>query len=268
MHDLWRGTTALVTGASRGIGASFATALGARGVRVVLVARTEAALEQVAATVRLAGGTADVIAADLAQPAAPAALAAEVARRGLTVDHLVNNAGVGPQGLFHQLPAEAHLPTIDVNVRAVTDLAARFLPGMVARGRGGIINVASTAAWQGLQWLPVYSGSKAFVLTWSEAVWVSLRGRGVRCLAVSPGPVATPFFEHNQLDVPLPGWLMQSPDTVVRAALRAYERDACHVLPHPAFRLLAWGTRLAPRWLAARLGGWYGAPTSPPAPTS
>lgn len=260
MTDLWRGTTALVTGASRGIGAAFAAALAARGARVVLVARTLEGLEAVAGKVRAAGGSAEVIAADLAERAAPAAIVQELERRGLAVDHLVNNAGVGPQGLFHELTAEQQLPTIDVNVRAVMELSARFLPGMVARHRGGIINIASTAAWQGLKWLAVYSGSKAFVVTWSEAVWVTLRGTGVRCLCVSPGPVDTPYFAANGLEVRPPAWLMQSADTVAARAIRAYERDDCHVLPFLPFRLAAWSTRLVPRALVARLATWYAAP--------
>lgn len=260
LRDLWRGTTALITGASRGIGAAFAEQLAARGVDLILVARQEAPLAAMAERVRAAGVRAEVLTADLADPAAPGAVAAELAAHGLVVDHLINNAGVGPQGRFHQLGAEAQLPTVDVNVRAVTDLSARLLPGMVARRRGGLLNVASTAAWQGLQWLPVYSASKAFVVVWSEAVWVGLRGTGVRCCCVSPGPVDTGFFEANRLEVHVPRWVLQSPATVARRALRAYERDHCHVLPYLPFRLLAWSTRLAPRAVAARLGGWYGAP--------
>ncbi|HXI21547.1 MAG TPA: SDR family NAD(P)-dependent oxidoreductase, partial [Gemmatimonadales bacterium] len=146
-----------------------------------------------------------------------------------------------------------------VNVRAVTELAARFLPGMVARRWGGLLNVASTAAWQGLVWMPVYSASKAYVVTWSEAVWTTLRGTGVRCCCVSPGPVETGFFAANDMEPP-PHWMAQSADTVARRALRAYRRDDCHVLPFLPFRLAAWGTRLVPRALAARLGSWYAAP--------
>jgi uncharacterized protein len=91
-------------------------------------------------------------------------------------------------------------------------------------------------------------------------VWCGLRGTGVRCCCCSPGPVDTPFFDANQLTVRLPGWLMQSADTVARRALRAYERGDCHVLPFPPFRLLAWSTRLAPRAMVTRLSSWYGAP--------
>jgi len=259
MPDLWQGTTALITGASRGIGEAFADLLAARGVDLVLVARNAGSLEQVAERARRLGRAVTVLPQDLAQATAAPELVAELERRGVTVDHLINNAGVGPNGKFHTQPAGEHLPTIDVNIRAVVDLSARLLPGMVARGRGGLINVASTAAWQGLMWLPVYSASKAFVITWSEAVWVGLRGTGVRCCSVSPGPVDTGFFEANRLASP-PRWAMQTPATVAERALRAYQRDDCHVLTFLPFRLMAWSTRLAPRALAARLGAWYAAP--------
>lgn len=257
MPELFRGTTALITGASRGIGAAFARELAARGAHLVVVARDATALEALAGSLRCGGVTVRVLAADLADPATPARLVSELEREGVTVDHLVNNAGVGPQGRFHTLPPERALPTIDVNIRALTELSARLLPGMVRRGRGGLINLASTAAWQGLPFLPVYSGSKAFVITWSEATWVGLRGTGVRCLAVSPGPVDTPFFDANRLTTRPPKWMMQSAEAVVRHSLRAYQRDDCHLLPFLPFRLLAWSTRLVPRVLAARLGGWY-----------
>ncbi len=260
MTDLWRGTTALVTGGSRGIGAAFAGLLARRGVNLVLVARGAEALEQVAHDARARGVTALTIPLDLADPVAPSRLMESLAARGIVVDHLINNAGVGPHGRFHELPAERHLPTIDVNIRAVTELAARLLPGMIERRRGGIINIASTAAWQGLKWLPVYAASKAYVINFSEGLWANLRGTGVRCVCVSPGPVDTPFFDANQLTARPPRWLMQSAETVAARGLRAYERDDCHTITFLPFRLAAWGTRLAPRALAARLGAFYAVP--------
>jgi hypothetical protein len=258
MTDIWRGTTTLITGASRGLGAAFAQALSGRGTHLVLVARTATQLEAVAA--QLHGVPVTILPADLADPAAPAALIRDLEARGLVVDHLINNAGVGPQGRFQDLDLAAHLTTIDVNVRAATELTARLLPAMVARRCGGVLNIASTAAYQGLQWVPVYSGSKAYVVNWSEGVWVGLRGSGVRCCCCSPGPVDTPFFRFNGFTAPPSTWMRQSPEAAVRRAIRAYEHDACHVLPFLPFRLLAWSTRLIPRAMAARLGGWYGAP--------
>jgi len=260
MTDIWRGTTALVTGASRGIGAAFAGLLAERGTSLVLVARGADALEQVAGRARARGVTVLPLPTDLADPAAPGRLVETLAARGIVVDHLINNAGVGPHGQFHTLPAERHLPTIDLNIRAVTELTARLLPGMVERRRGGIINIASTAAWQGLKWLPVYAASKAYVVSFSEGLWATLRGTGVRCVCVSPGPVDTPFFDANDLTARPPRWLMQSADTVAARGLRAYQHDDCHTITFLPFRLAAWGTRLAPRALAARLGAFYAVP--------
>lgn len=260
MTDFWRGTTALVTGASRGIGAAFASRLAGRGVNLVLVARGAEALEQTATTARSRGVTVLTVPLDLADPASPSRLVEQLAGRGIAVDHLINNAGVGPHGRFHTLPAERHLPTIDLNIRAVTELTARLLPGMVERRRGGIINIASTAAWQGLKWLPVYAASKAYLVNFSEGLWASLRGTGVRCVCVSPGPVDTPFFDANDLTARPPRWLMQSADTVAARGLRAYQRDDCHIITFLPFRLAAWSTRLAPRALAARLGAFYAVP--------
>jgi short-subunit dehydrogenase len=257
MPDLWRGTTALITGASRGIGAAFADALAARGADLLLVARNAADLEQVATRARAQGVRAEVIPADLAVPEAPANIASQVAGLGYTVDHLINNAGVGVHGYFVDGAPENHLQTVDINVRAVTELTARFLPGMVSRRRGGVINVASTAAFQGLAWLPVYSGTKAYVLTWNEAVWASLRGTGVRCCCLLPGPVDTAFFDHNDLTSRPPAFLMQSAAKVARAGLRGYEGDRSQINSSWLFGFLASTTRLVPRSVAARMGMFY-----------
>jgi uncharacterized protein len=257
MNDLFRGTTALVTGASRGIGAAFAEALARRGADLVLVARTEADLEQVAARTRVHGVKVDVHPADLGQPGSAATLVRALEARGVVVDHLVNNAGIGPHGRFAEAPPERQLLTVDLNVRAVTDLASRLLPGMLARRRGGILNVASTAAFQGLAWLPVYSGTKAYVVTWSEGVWASLLGTGVRCTCLCPGPVDTPFFDDNEHAVRPPRFLMQSASQVAAIGLRAYERDRCLVISSWLFALAAWSVRLMPRSVVARFGALY-----------
>jgi len=257
--DLFRGTTALITGASRGIGAALADQTARLGANLILVGRSAQTLEPVQARARSLGVSAEIIAADLAHAAAPSAIERAVRGRGLVGDHLINNAGVGLGGRVHELALDAQLATIDVNIRAVTELAARFLPDMLQRRRGGLLNIASTSGWQGLVWLPVYSASKAYIVNWSEAVWATLRDTGVRCCCVSPGPVDTPFFDHNRVTRP-PRWVMQSPDAVARVALRAYRRDDCHVITHPLFRVLAWSTRLGPRALAARIGAFYGRP--------
>jgi short-subunit dehydrogenase len=198
------------------------------------------------------------IATDLGRPAAPAELEREIGRRGLEIDHLVNNAGIGPRGRFEATPLGDHLATIDLNVRTATELAARCLPGMLARRRGGILNIASTAAFQGLVWMPAYAASKAYLVTWSEALWASLRGTGVRCTCVAPGPVDTSFFEANAWGFRPPGWVLQPAGTVAERAIEAYEGDRCLCIPSLPFRLAAWSVRLVPRAVAARLGAFYG----------
>ena len=225
MADLFSGTTALITGGSRGIGAAFAELLAERGAALALVARDRAALEGVARRVGRHGGRVELLPTDLADPAAPAMIERELAARGMVVDHLINNAGIGVNERFPDSAAERHLRVIDVNLRAPTELAARFLPGMVNRRRGGVLNVASTAAFQGLVWLPVYSATKAYLLVWNEAVWVGLRGTGVRFCCLCPGPVDTTWFEANQVSFRPPRGVAQSADAVARAGLRAYERS-------------------------------------------
>ena len=159
---------ALVTGASSGIGTAYARALRARGERLVLVARREARL---AALAEELGGVeaATPIPVDLVDPGGPRRLQAEIEKRGLAVDLLVNNAGFGDTGPFHEAPIERLTEMIDLNARALTELTRRFLPAMVARGRGRIVNVVSTAAFQPVPFLSVYAATKSFVLSFTEA---------------------------------------------------------------------------------------------------
>jgi hypothetical protein len=263
MADIWRGSTALITGATRGIGAAFADQLARRGANLVLVARDRTALEKAAADSRALGVRVDVIPADLSDSAAPAAIERQVSQLGLAVDHLINNAGIGVHGRFWDNPPEDHGKTIAVNVSAPTALAALFLPPMLERKRGGILNVASTAAFQGLAWLPVYSATKAYVVTWTEALWVNLRGTGVRACCLCPGGVDTPFFESNQWHQKPPSFMLQNTPAVARAGIRGYEADISLKFSFLPFALAAWSTRLVPRWLAARAGSFYARPDKP-----
>jgi short-subunit dehydrogenase len=260
---LFQGSTALVTGASSGIGAAFAEQVAAAGARVVLAARDEHQLALVAERVRGAGGIADVIPVDLAADGGVAALLGALAARGLTVDHLINNAGIGLVGRADQAPVEGQLRVLDLDARVPTELALHLLPGMVARRRGGLLNVASIGAFQGLPWLSVYAASKAYLLTWSEALHVELRGTGVRCCALCPGPVATGWFDVAGLRTPPPRWFMQAADEVARAGLRGYIRNRSHVMSGPLARASAWLTRLAPRALAARVATDFARPRRP-----
>jgi len=259
--DLFSGTTVLITGASSGIGAAFTSLLAGSGARLVLHGRDAARLEAAAGEARARGAaTVDVIPGDLSAAGGAAALLEEVARRGLQVDHLVNNAGLGRHGRAVDAPVEEQLGVIDVNTRAATELALRLLPGMVARGTGGVLNVASTAAFQGLAWLSVYAGTKAYLLTWSEAVHHELRGTGVRCCCLCPGPVNTHWFEAAGMRGAPPAFLMQSPEAVALAGLRGYRANASHVISGPMPRTGAWLTRLFPRALVARVAALYATP--------
>ncbi|MCW0183100.1 MAG: SDR family oxidoreductase [Zavarzinia sp.] len=187
---------ALITGASSGIGADLAREYAADGHDLILVARGEAALAALAAEVAKAHGvTATVITADLLDPAAPRALLADIEGRGFVVDVLVNNAGFGDGSPFAGASRDKTLGMVQVNVTALTDLMHGVLPGMVARGKGIILNVASTAAFQPGPSMAVYCATKAYVLSLSEAVAEELKGTGVTVTALCPGPTRTNFME-------------------------------------------------------------------------
>ncbi|MFE0461302.1 SDR family NAD(P)-dependent oxidoreductase [Kitasatospora sp. NPDC058965] len=223
--------TALITGASSGLGAEFARQLAARGHDLVLVARSADRLEQLAAELRTGHGVeAHVLVQDLAEPDAAGRIGAELTARRLEVDLLVNNAGFGTCGRFEELSAAREREELLVNVVAPVDLAHQVLPGMLARGRGAVVNVASSAAYQPTPYFAVYGASKTFVLNFSLALRQEYRRRGVRVLAVCPGPVATGFFDVIGTERAAVGRMAQPAD-VVRSALRALDRDRAYVTP-------------------------------------
>lgn len=191
------GQTALVTGASAGIGVDLADCFAADGYDVIVTARTESALREVAA--RLAGAHGVMvtpIVGDLGAIGGGAKLAAEIARRGLHVDVLVNNAGFGHAGGIAAEPLEPQLGMIDLNDRALVELTHIYWKGMLAKKRGGVLNVASTAAFQPGPLMAVYYASKAFVLSFSEALWEEARGTGVHVSCLCPGPTASKFRDR------------------------------------------------------------------------
>jgi short-subunit dehydrogenase len=245
---------ALVTGASSGIGAAFARALRARGERLVLVARRADRLE--ALSQELGGSdVAAVVPIDLAEPSGPARLQAEVERRELTVDMLVNNAGFGDTGPFHEASVERVAGMIDLNARALVELTRRFLPGMIARGRGRIVNVVSNAAFQPVPYLAVYAATKSLGLSFTEALATELRGTGVNLQALCPGLTETEFFEAARtgkelLVNKLP---RMTAEQVVASSLRGLDRGRLTVITGLPNRLLAAAVRFAPRGLARRV---------------
>jgi hypothetical protein len=244
---------ALITGASMGIGEVFADALVARGYDVALVARSAQALETIAERLRSRGARAEVIVADLADPASIERVAARAEAAFGHIDLLVNNAGFGAHGKFETLSAESAIGQIRLNVEALVALTHRLAPGMLARRSGGIINVASTAAFQPVPWMAVYGATKAFVLSFSEALAEEYRSRGVRVLALCPGATATNFFKTAGESAAL-GTKRSSAD-VVATALRAYDRGQTYVVDGFVNRILAFSPRLSPRPIVARLAG-------------
>jgi uncharacterized protein len=250
----YKGQRALVTGASSGIGAAFARELARRGADLVLVARSQDKLTALADELSASFGVAaDVAVADLANPSAADDLAAELRGRDLQIDILVNNAGFGLFALLHQADGASLADMIRVNVGALVDLTRLYLPAMLERGRGAVINVASTAAFQPVPHMAVYGATKAFVLSFTEALWAETRDSGVRVTAICPGSTDTGFFDIAGEDAQV-GRRM-SPERVVNATLRALDRRASTVVPGAGNWLLANSSRLAPRQLVARIAG-------------
>jgi short-subunit dehydrogenase len=248
-------STALVTGASSGIGEQFARQLAARGVNLVLVARGEQQLRAVAQGLEKAhpGISVTVMTADLSVAGAADDLAGKLAAAGVVVDLLVNNAGFASHALFAEEDPGRVAQEIQVNCGSVVALTARLLPPMLARRRGGVLNVASTAGFQPVPTMAVYGATKAFVLSFTEALWAETRGSGVRVLALCPGPTQTRFFETAGGGEFLTRG-RQTPDRVAAAALRALESGrGPSVIPGAHNRLLSSGYRFFPRSVMARM---------------
>lgn len=218
----------LITGASTGIGAEYARQFAARGDDLVLVARSADKLEALAERLRAAHGVnVTVLPMDLSQPSAAAHLWEQTNRLGLEVDVLVNNAGAGTHGDVADTDPERLEAEVMLNCRAMVGTTARYLPGMRARGTGTIVNVASTAAFLPLPKMAVYGASKAFVLSFTEAVWSEERKHGIRVLAVCPGVTDTPFFEAageaavSAMSLSDTLGMTRSPQQVVDSTMRA-----------------------------------------------
>lgn len=250
-----RGDWAVVTGASSGIGAAFARALRARGHKVVLVARRQDRLSQMAAEL---GGPewAATVALDLAAPGAPSRLVEEIARRGLKLDLWVNNAGVGHSGLFHEEPMPVVLGMIDLNVRALVELTRLVLPPMVAERRGGILNVVSMSAFQPVPYLSVYAATKAFVLSFTEGVASEIEGTGVVLQALCPGNIPTEFQQvAGTSEAAYSKTPAMSADDVAAASLRAFEARRVTVIPSLKDRMTVALQGFVPRAVVRRIAG-------------
>jgi len=219
-------STALITGASSGIGKAFAEELAARETNLVLVARSEDKLNQLAKKFKEKYQVkVDVIAKDLTEPNAAAAVFDAIQSKGLTIDLLINNAGFGSYGDFAESDRERQVKIVQLNILALVDLTHKFLPIMRQRRSGSIINVSSITGFQPIPYLSVYAASKAFILSFSQALWAENRQYGVRVLVTCPGPIETNFFTEANFPPALAGSTetVYSSEEVVRESLKALE---------------------------------------------
>lgn len=248
--------TVLITGASSGIGRELTLVFARQGYDVILLARSQAALEELAATIRKdCGRKADVLSADLSDPAAPRQIVERLRADGRAVDVLVNNAGFGKSGDFYRQDVRACLEMLQVNVMALTELTGLLLPDMVQRQRGRILNVGSVAGFQPGPGMAVYYASKAYVNSFTEALAQELRTcPGVSATALCPGPVATGFAAHAGAEGSL---LFRMPSVpaaaVARAGYRAMRKGRVLHVPGWWNRLLILSVRLSPSFAVRRI---------------
>ncbi|WP_128659016.1 SDR family NAD(P)-dependent oxidoreductase [Paenibacillus sp. 598K] len=242
----YNGQTALVTGASSGIGEAFARELARRGCHLVLVARSKERLNQLAHELESAHGVkALALTADLADPASAEQVMGELNDRQWRVNILVNNAGFGTRGSFHQLPLDRLIQEIQLNTATLTELTHRCLGPMTASGNGVVINVASLTAFQPTPYMAVYGATKAYVLSFTEALWAEYRSQGVRIVALCPGETSSSFHQVSGTD-DLKGKRME-PEEVVQAALRAVDQDRSSTIAGRKNFILAQLPRFLPR---------------------
>ena len=242
----------LVTGASSGIGSDIARELAARGHQVVLVARSEEPLRKLADEIGTDAVPAHVLATDLSDRTARAGLLDRVAELGLTVDVLVNNAGYSTLGRVAEADPDEEMAMVEVDVLAVQDLCTRAVPGMVERGRGAVLNVASTAAFQPLPGQASYAAAKSFVLSYTLSLAGELSGTGVTATCLCPGPVKTGFadragFQPDDFDSSLPAPMWVTSAEVARYAVRQLDKGSLVAIPGLANRVGATFSQVAPR---------------------
>jgi short-subunit dehydrogenase len=252
----YAGSTVLITGASAGLGVEFATQLAARGANLILVARRLDRLDALAATLKAGHDiTVTTIAADLGTPTAASELAARIAKLKLPVHSLINNAGFGTQNHFGDEDAARIHDEVALNVATVVDLSKAFWPELLSHGTGVLVNLASAAGFQPIPKMAVYGATKAFVLSFTEALWYEAKGSGLRVLALCPGATETEFF-----DIAGPGAQVgkaQTADVVIGLALRTLDRRN----PPPSIvsgfgnRAQIWGERLISRRMLVNAAG-------------
>ncbi|HEV2568485.1 SDR family oxidoreductase [Sphingomonas sp.] len=247
----------VITGASAGLGEGFARAFAAKKQNLLLVARREERLAGLAIELAERHGVAvETLAIDLAADDAGETLMREAAERGLVIDQLINNAGFGARGAFAEIGLDEQKRMIALNCTALMELCHRVLPGMIERRRGGILNVASTASFQPGPWMAVYYATKAFVLSFSEALHEEVRGHGVRVAALCPGPTRTEFADvAGMTDSELFKRFASPAESVVRDGLAALESNTAVKVSGVMNSIMAESIRFTPRLLARRIAG-------------
>ena len=249
--------TVLITGASAGLGAGFAKAFAARGDDLILVARRTDRLDALATQLSTMHKIkATVFSTDLTEAGAIARLQIDIEESGLAVTRLINNAGFGLRGAFTDMDGPSQARMIDLNCRALVELCHAFLPDMIKAGKGGILNVASTAAFQPGPWMAVYYASKAFVLSFSEALHDEVCRHGVSVAALCPGPTRTEFFDLAEMnDSVLARYMTGDADKVISDGMRALDRNKAVAVSGLLNATIAGSIRLTPRALARWIAG-------------
>jgi len=247
-------SSALITGASSGIGECFARALARQGRNLVLTARSEEKLAELAAELQHKHGIkAEVIPVDLSERGAASYLAGVIKDKNLAIDLLVNNAAFGGRGEFWKFSLNRQMAMVRLNINALVELTHLLVPAMVERGHGAIINVSSTASFQPMAYTATYAATKAFVTSFSMGLAEELRPHGIRVVTLCPGGTRTNFFVAGNYGVRnLPGG-MQEPDEVVEEALKALENGNGLVIPRLLNKLSVFVQRFAPREMVAKI---------------
>lgn len=259
----WKNKTELITGASYGIGEAFARRLAADGANVILAARSIERLEALAEELRSQFKvTVTAIASDLAQAADWQKLFDQTEGRGQRVDLLINNAGFGAVGDFADLPLDRQLEMIQVNVSAMVALTHLFLQPMLRRREGAIIQLASTASFQGVPYSTVYAATKSFALIFAEGLWAECRRQGVRVMALCPGPTATHFQAVAGTSRLRDPQKMQTPEEVAEAGLRALIAGSSYAISGFGNQAMVFAERFAPRSLVTRIAAKLYSPFS------
>ncbi|MDE3181711.1 MAG: SDR family oxidoreductase [Acidobacteriota bacterium] len=245
---------ALITGASGGIGESFARALAARKSNLILVARSEEKLKVLGDELAKAHGImAESVALDLSEPGAASKLFETVERRGLQASLLINNAGFGAQGRAWEIDFTRQAQMMRLNIQALVEITSLFLPRMIQKRRGGVINVSSTASFQPLPYTSVYAASKAFVTSFSMGLAEEARPYGISVVTLCPGTTRTNFFEAGEYKSMNMRMAFQSPEAVARAGLKQLDRGGGLVVSRKMDEVLILAERLLPRSWVARL---------------